>query len=390
MKAGIAFDATFFGTLLGFAIIKPLSRLNIPIIGGSFGPKEHSLIQTVATASGGLSTLFIASVPAMFQLGVLDKTPSDHYQKLVSLTAASAFFGTMMAVPLRKIFINILGRELRLVFPSATAVATMIRYLHLGAGTPELKKLTMTIAGTLTFSLVWVVATSYCKGILFDWYPMWWIYVWGNYSNRAIHAVNWGLFVVEWSPAFIGVGFLIPLNAGVSWVLGYILAYGIIGPILVAKGMAVGIPISERYPELKTYMAVESADYINQPSPRYWALWPALFCMIAVSLFQLAFYGKSLFRAIKISLSSGANSLNDIARKTGHSSRFLEKRGQLVRDTRGIDNGVLPNDLPRWWEFWSFLVAGFVLAVVILSVKFVSPDPNLSVVAFESTKPTRI
>lgn len=66
---------------------------------------------------------------------------------------------------------------------------------------------------------------------------------------------------------------------------------GIIGPILVAKGYAFGIPASED-PKWSAYisysslaLAFTSADH---PSPRYWLLWPGVLCMIAVS-----FTGKS-------------------------------------------------------------------------------------------------
>lgn len=61
---------------------------------------------------------------------------------------------------------------------------------------------------------------------------------------------------------------------------------GIIGPILVAKGYAFGIPASDD-PKWSSYISYwsltgefTSADH---PSPRYWLLWPGVLCMIAVS-----------------------------------------------------------------------------------------------------------
>lgn len=62
---GFTFGASLFGSILGFAILKPLSRTNIPGFRGYFGPKETVVVQSAASAAGGLSGLFVAAVPAM-------------------------------------------------------------------------------------------------------------------------------------------------------------------------------------------------------------------------------------------------------------------------------------------------------------------------------------
>lgn len=61
---------------------------------------------------------------------------------------------------------------------------------------------------------------------------------------------------------------------------------GVIGPILVASGLAFGVPVSES-PEwalLMNYASLSSEfTTVDHPSPRYWLLWPGVLCMIAVS-----------------------------------------------------------------------------------------------------------
>lgn len=62
--------------------------------------------------------------------------------------------------------------------------------------------------------------------------------------------------VVEFTPAFIGVGLLIGLNGAYSFFGGAILAWGIIGPILVSTGTAIGEAISPDYPGYMQYMGM--------------------------------------------------------------------------------------------------------------------------------------
>ncbi len=60
----------------------------------------------------------------------------------------------------------------------------------------------------------------------------------------------------------------------------------IIGPILVTKGLAFGMPASEDpgWASLMNYASLSSEfTTVDHPSPRYWLLWPGVLCMILVS-----------------------------------------------------------------------------------------------------------
>jgi hypothetical protein len=61
---------------------------------------------------------------------------------------------------------------------------------------------------------------------------------------------------------------------------------GVIGPILVAKGLAFGTPASEdpKWALFMNYASLSSEfTTVSHPSPRYWLLWPGVLCMIVVS-----------------------------------------------------------------------------------------------------------
>ncbi|CAE6526473.1 unnamed protein product, partial [Rhizoctonia solani] len=279
LKTGFTFGAGLFGAIFGFAIIKPLSHVLPERLGGGyFGPKENAVVQTAATSAGSLTGLFVAAVPAMYHLGLM-KTPKEDIGRLFTLTIITAFYGLFFAIPLRKYYIL----KQRLIFPTPTATAFTIRSLH-DTTTPaariaaakKIKILAISFVASLTFKTV----SQYAPGILWDWHIFWWLYTWG--WKGIIHAESWGWFI-ELTPAFFGAGMLSGLNASWSFMLGSVLAWGVIGPVLVKQGKAFGIAKSEDIPGWFVYTSMSSKDYINRPSPRYWLLWPGVFLMIAFS-----------------------------------------------------------------------------------------------------------
>jgi uncharacterized oligopeptide transporter (OPT) family protein len=189
LKSGWTFGASLFGAIIGFGVLSGCSRLlseNFPILGGKFGPRENNIVQTAATASGGMSNVFVSAFPAMYQLGLLSKTPREDYWKLVAITAAGGYFGLFFATPLRKFFIIYVARELRLIFPTPMATAMTIRSMHdsvTGAfvGKMKLRGLLYSFAGAFTLRVV----SQYAPGILWEWHPFTWFYIWGHYDSKS-------------------------------------------------------------------------------------------------------------------------------------------------------------------------------------------------------------
>ena len=98
---GYNLSANLFGAIVGFAVVKSLSKAfseSIPILGGAFGPKENAIIQTSATAAGGLSTVFTSAIPALYQMDLLH-TPTADYGRIVLFTLGLAYVGFFFATP---------------------------------------------------------------------------------------------------------------------------------------------------------------------------------------------------------------------------------------------------------------------------------------------------
>lgn len=95
LKTGWTFSANLFGAIVGFSVLKFFAKVlpkGFPILGGDFGPRENNIVQTAATAAGGLSSVFISGIPALYYLQLLG-TPSSDFHRLIPLTIVGGYFG---------------------------------------------------------------------------------------------------------------------------------------------------------------------------------------------------------------------------------------------------------------------------------------------------------
>ena len=378
LKTGWTFSANLLGAIVGFAVLKPMSLAvaeNIPIFGGSFGPRENNIVQTAATAAGGLGSVFVSGIPALYQLNLLD-TPQKDFWALVSLTAVGGYFGFFFATPLRKFFIVYVARELKLIFPTATATAMTIRSMHAAVGGAEVAKKKMK-ALSICFSGAFIqrVVSQYAVGILYDWHIFTWFFIWGNYNNAAINVENWG-WMIEWTPAFIGAGMLVGLNVAISFLMGSVIAWGIIGPTLVKYGAAFGKAYDAEDPKWGGYVnfASLSASFANKetPSPRYWMLWPGVLCMIVVSFTELLLQYKVIGMAFNAVGKALAAATADGLEKFGKSIPFLRKYGNS-KQADPVEDPALPNDLVKMWMWMPGLILSIITICVVAGVEFELP-----------------
>lgn len=128
---------------------------------------------------------------------------------------------------------------------------------------------------------------GYAPGLLLDWHIFYWFYTWG--WGGAIRAEAWG-WMIEITPAFVGAGILSGLNASWSFMLGSVLAWGLIGPLTIKYGGAVSKPNiygveDDRWRNYQS-MTAKDNDFINNASPRYWLLWVGILVMLCYVSFR--------------------------------------------------------------------------------------------------------
>ncbi|KAH0354266.1 oligopeptide transporter, partial [Aureobasidium melanogenum] len=377
LKTGWTFGASLFGAIIGFAVLKPLAKAlpeNFPILGGSFGPRENNIVQTAATAAGGLGSVMVSGIPALYQLKLLS-TPKEDFGRLISLTIVGAYFGFAFATPLRKFFIIYVARELNLIFPTPSACALTIRSMHAAATGEAIAKLKMkALSYSFIGALLLRVVSQYAIGILWDWHIFTWFFIWGNYKNSAIAVENWGWFI-EFTPAFIGSGMLVGLNVALSFFGGSVLAWGIIGPALVHNGVAFG---AQSYPDDPKWDKVVSFYSLNHkfankdtPSPRYWLLWPGVLAMIVISFTELFLQWKVFFIMFKAMGRGAAKGFNAMTNKVGINGATINVTDQKEEDV--IKDSAADHELVKIWMWGPILILSIIACCIVLGVQYDMP-----------------
>ncbi|KAH7882089.1 OPT oligopeptide transporter protein-domain-containing protein [Phlebopus sp. FC_14] len=294
LKTGWTFGASLFGSIFGFAILKPISTAAPRYLGGGyFGPKENNVVQSAASAAGSLGLLFTSGFPSAYQLGLLGSSPREDIGRLFTFTICCAFFGLAFSIPLRKFYIL----KLKLVFPSGVAAAYTIRSLHVGKNAAvDAKKKTKALILSFCFAITVRVVSEYAPGLLWDWHVFYALNRVG--WTGAIKAESWG-WVWEWTPAFIGAGMLTGINSSYSFLGGSFLAWAIIGPAIVHTGLAFGIPAKGNIPGYMNYDSMSLSDPVNQPSPRYWLVWPGTLMLLCASFAEVGCNWRSMYAAMR-------------------------------------------------------------------------------------------
>ncbi|KAF4971700.1 hypothetical protein FZEAL_9764 [Fusarium zealandicum] len=376
LKTGFTFPATMFGAIFGYGFILMLTKAmpNVPILGGKFGPQENSIIQAAATGAGGMSGVFVAGLPAMYRLELLSENPKEDFARILTITFVCALFGLFAAVPLRRFFIINVARELNLVFPTPTATAMTIRSMHaVGSGAADAVRKIKALAYAFLIAFLIIVVGQYADGILHNWHIFTWFYAWGGYSVPGLLDIeSWGWYV-QLTPAFFGSGILVGLNAAISWWGGTVVAWGLVGPLLVHYGECIGIMVGEdKWEGLTRFSLMTGVDepgYV--PSPRYWFLWPGVMVLMVYSLIEFFLHGKVVWDGVKFALRESARSINNRLQARGHHVSFFEKQAAKADEDSGLveDFALADQQVPTW--VWVAGTAVFMaVACIVAEVQF--------------------
>ncbi|KAH0827767.1 hypothetical protein J3R83DRAFT_3383 [Lanmaoa asiatica] len=198
--------------------------------GGFFGPKKNNVTQAAATSAGSLWSLFTSGFMAAYQLGLLQASPSHDIGHLFTFMICCAFFGLAFSIPLCKFYIL----KLKLILLTGVPAAYTIQSLHVGKNVVvEASKTTKVLILSLCFAItLWVL------------------------QQRAGNGYG--------ALAFIGVRMLTGINASHSFLSGSFLAWSIIGPLIVSRGMASGFPANNSIPSYMNYFSIQDTFQPNQ------------------------------------------------------------------------------------------------------------------------------
>lgn len=198
LKIGILPSASIPAAILAMAILRLFNSKNI---------FETNLIQTAASAGEAVAGGIVFTIPALIIIGYWHHFP---YWENVAISLLGGLLGILFSIPLRKILIA----TPQLYFPEAKAIAEI---LQLGKKAAHIREMLLgsCLGGILEFAEIGlkVVAASFEKFILV--------------GNSTIMG-----FGIGFSPALLGVGYLIGFNVGLSLFFGALIAWLIILPLL--------------------------------------------------------------------------------------------------------------------------------------------------------------
>ena len=231
--------------VLGFALCAPGARRSRR----PYSLLENNITQTMAGSAAVIPATIglLGALPALELLG--HRYPA---WALAAWGLALAAFGIFLAVPLRRRFVV----EEPLPFPSGIATAEVMRAIHASSEDARVRTRMLLLAAAVALALTWFRdgRPAIIPGVI--WLPV-------ALAGASAQAFTLGLAV---SPALLGAGVLVGLRAGLSLLVGAVVAWGLLGPALVRGQVA-------------------QADYTSLVS---WLLWPGVALMVPAGLIGLA------------------------------------------------------------------------------------------------------
>lgn len=220
--------------LLGFFLVKMWTKLleKSGLLKQPFTRQENTVIQTCVVAASGIafsggfgSYLFgmsqkIASQSTMGLTSADIKNPSLHW--IIGFLVVVSFLGLFSVVPLRKIMII----DFKLIYPSGTATAYLINSFHTPEGAKLAKKQVKELGKFFGFSFFWGFFQWFFTGgddCGFQSFPTFGLKAYAN------------TFYFDFSATYVGVGMICPYLVNVSLLLGAILSWGIMWPLIGDK-----------------------------------------------------------------------------------------------------------------------------------------------------------
>jgi uncharacterized oligopeptide transporter (OPT) family protein len=248
LKTGWSFGVTVTACIIAYGFWAALRA------GGAreFGMLENNTMGSVASAAGYMTGGGnMAAIPALFMLtGVRPDTVP-----LIAWFAVIATLGVFTAIPIKRQLIN----QEQLAFPTGTATGATLRTLHSHGGEGRKK------ARLLAWSALIGVAITVLRDVKAGWMLF-------NipatislpFTILGEAARKWTL-ALEGSLLLVGAGALVSFKTGWSMLLGSLVTYGVLAPMMVEQGVIATISYKAIVQWSRSAFSGEAS---SAPSPR--------------------------------------------------------------------------------------------------------------------------
>ncbi|KAG5245365.1 hypothetical protein OIU76_002506 [Salix suchowensis] len=332
--------------LLGFAILRFWTSLlgKAGFLEQPFTRQENTVVQTCVVASSGIA---FSSGTASYLLGMTPKianqseggnTPANmkelHLGWMIGFLFAVSFVGLFSIVPLRKLMIL----KYKLTYPSGTATAYLINSFHTPKGAKLAKKQVSVLFKYFAGSFLWAGFQWFwtaADGCGFASFP--------TFGPQAFAR----RFYFDFSATYVGVGMICPYMVNISLLLGAILSWGILWPIIETKK-------GDWY----------SAD--AKPTSLHGIQGYRVFMAIATML------GDGLFHVIFMLSKTIISLIINIKKKEPEAPGFGDENSKLVKyDEKRRTEFFLKDQIPTWVAGGGYIL----LAIIsIIAVPYIFPQ----------------
>ncbi|CAE5959630.1 unnamed protein product [Arabidopsis arenosa] len=232
LTTGIIPSLNVSAGLLGFFFVKTWTKMlhKSGLLKQPFTRQENTVIQTCVVASSGIAFsggfgtyLFAMSQRIADQSGDAQRGVKDpSLGWIIAFLFVVSFLGLFSVVPLRKIMII----DFKLPYPSGTATAHLINSFHTPQGAKLAKKQVRVLGKFFSFSFFWgffqwfFTAGENCG---FNSFP--------TFGLRAYQYK----FYFDFSATYVGVGMICPYIINISLLLGGILSWGLMWPLIETR-----------------------------------------------------------------------------------------------------------------------------------------------------------
>jgi uncharacterized oligopeptide transporter (OPT) family protein len=288
-KTGISIGVNLISVILAFGLFKALENAGIA---NNFTVLENNCTQSIATSAGYMTMPLVACLPAYM---MITKIIPNWWQMLIWMVII-AILGVLLAFPLKRRFIN----EDQLPFPEGNACGVVLDTLYNGdAGSGIFKAKLLAKVGLWTAALQVILSDGWMKLIQFkllrldQWAGMsepWYL------KERLdtyyyLAAVKYELWIPKilgidfrtlglrftLDAAMLGVGALMGIRVATSCLIGAILNFAILGPIMINRG-----DIAPRMGLDGKLVPLSRVEILNQ-----WSLWWGIVIMVVAALLSL-------------------------------------------------------------------------------------------------------
>ncbi|KAL6959734.1 putative metal-nicotianamine transporter ysl7 [Sarracenia purpurea var. burkii] len=234
LTTGIIPSLNVSAGLLGFFFVKSWTKFleKSGLLNQPFTRQENTVIQTCVVATSGIafSGGFGSYLFGMSEIIAKESTEANNTQNIknpalgwmIGFLFIVSFLGLFSVVPLRKIMII----DFKLIYPSGTATAHLINSFHTPQGAKLAKKQVRALGKFFSFSFLWgffqwfFTAGDGCGFV--------------NFPTLGLKAFE-NRFYFDFSATYVGVGMICPYLINISLLVGAILSWGIMWPLILDR-----------------------------------------------------------------------------------------------------------------------------------------------------------